>query len=741
MAVPSNRPSSNDTLPSDAITDRQQEAIASTVGALLVTGAPGTGGSTVLVRRAVRFAEQGGGDVLLVVTTPAAARDLTSRLQALDAEGRVHVTTTAVLAATGLRRHGAQFGGRSFTIYRDGTARTQVAAALRDHGYKDLGESPYEVWRAIMVRKHRNEAPGSVSPSFPLDADGFRTVFDAYQARLNRARALDAADVIQHAASLASDGDVQHGMPDRWQHVLVDDLQNITWAEIQVLRQIAAGAETLTAAMHPDHGIRDSLGADPDPAASFFDGRSGVERIELTIPDLPPPIQHATSAIAFPAGADTDLAIDAELDSDSHEDTVHVVQAPSAEAEAQVIRQRIEHLRRREATGRIAVLAETSAVRNAIDEELRTHDIPVHGPHDPYRDRAALRDLLAYLQVAANPHADAPLLRIANEPSRGIGRKTKQRIQAYAAEHDLSVWEAIAEAREAKALSSRARRVLGAFREMMAPVVEDADTQSPQSLVRSILDATGYLRTVTRSRTREQLEREEQVERFIASLPDTPGRNALHAYLDRASLGRTPEPAPDAVVVASIRAVDGAAFDAFFIAGLEEGRLPREAARQREARLQEERRLLVAGCTRARRELVLTWAESRGTGRQTEPTTRSRFLDDLERRTSSDAAVVFSVGIPDAWTSAEDRTAAGGSAYRESLRTRASNRTATRTPTDEDIARIEVGQRVSHPKMGVGTVRDVDIDGEERTAVVAFDERGTKKVNLRYAPLEILPDS
>jgi len=231
------------------------------------------------------------------------------------------------------------------------------------------------------------------------------------------------------------------------------------------------------------------------------------------------------------------------------------------------------------------------------------------------------------------------------------------------------------------------------------------------------------------------------VERFIASLPDTPGRDILHAYLDRASLGRTPEPAPDAVVLASIRAVDGAAFDAVFIAGLEERRLPREAARQREARLQEERRLLVAGCTRARRELVLTWAESRGAGRQTEPTTRSRFLDDLERRTSGNAAVVFSDAIPDAWTSAEDRTAAGGSAYRESLRTRGSNRTATRTPTDEDIARIGVGQRVSHPKMGVGTVREVDVDGEERTAVVAFDERGTKKINLRYAPLEILPDA
>ena len=164
------------------------------------------------------------------------------------------------------------------------------------------------------------------------------------------------------------------------------------------------------------------------------------------------------------------------------------------------------------------------------------------------------------------------------------------------------------------------------------------------------------------------------------------------------------------------------------VAGLEEGVCPGGWAVRREDLLEDERQALARAMASARDTLLLTWAQSRGTGREEEPTTRSRFLDALHHD-----------GEPVSWVEAVSlRSGDDDSGYRTSLRAKQARSTAAAPPTDADIDQIAAGQRVRHPKLGDGTVTSVTIDNGRRIAEVSFDERGTKTLQLKYAPLDVL---
>ena len=223
----------------------------------------------------------------------------------------------------------------------------------------------------------------------------------------------------------------------------------------------------------------------------------------------------------------------------------------------------------------VTVCAGTARVRQTLDAALREEGVRVRVPGRPFQNQMGPSDLLAYLHVLANPHDDIHLAQIINRPSRGIGRKTQARIEDYAAEYNLSVWDAIPHADDQNALTSRARRVLRDFRELMNPFVEtlhDPTTQpnDVRDIARNLIRTTEYLTNVTRGQTREQIEKEEQVERLLCLLPaaesprGTPGKStaksALQRVLDRFALGLVDAAdmdarMNDAVTLTSIREV------------------------------------------------------------------------------------------------------------------------------------------------------------------------------------------
>ncbi len=723
----------------------------SETSALLVTGRIGSGKTTVLAYRAVaqsmHVVEEAKHDrksaVRVVAASAERARVLAKMVQRVaeleETEPTVEVVTVPQWAAQVLRRERPD-AHRS--ILRPEQSQRLVGDVLSSLGFKALGEAPFEVWREIHARGMRGEpGPGMdaesppLSPSFPLDADDFRAVRAAYDDRLRRAHTLDIPRLLQAALHTAPPGSVDT--------LLVDDQNDLTLLEWSFSCRIIARQRTVAGENGSGKMVSGATNISEYAEAIFPDGWP-IQHITLSESFVPRVIARGVSEVSREALI-AETASDPEMTG-----TVQVGVAASGAEEAKQIARRI---RQKVDDGAwdpadVTVCAGTARVRETIGAALRGEGLQVRVPGRPFHHQKGPNDLLAYLHVLANPHDDCHLMQIINRPSRGIGPKTQARVEAYAAEYNLSVWDAIPHADENKALTSRARRVLGTFRDLLNPLVESLhDPATPPATVRDIardlIRKTEYLTNVTRGQTREQIEKEEQMERLLHQLPgsDFPAEEeagstairALQRVLDRFSLGLVDAADVDsrtsgAVTLSLIQDVCGVPSGVVIVAGLEEGVCPGGWAVRRQDLLEGERQALARAMASARETLLLTWAQSRGGGREEEPTTRSRFLEALHEN-----------GSPVSWVeSVSLRSEDDASGYRASLRAQHARSTAAAPPTDADIGQIAAGQRVRHPKLGDGTVESVTTDNGRRIAEVSFDERGTKTLRLKYAPLDVL---
>ena len=723
----------------------------SDASALWVTGPIGSGKTTVLAHRAVAQSMHVGEEakhgrksaVRIVAASAERARVLGETVERVaeleETEPTVEVVTVPQWAAQVLQR---ERPGARRSILCPEQAQQLVGEALSSLGFKDLGRAPFEVWREIHARGMRGEPrPGMdaesppLSPSFPLDADDFRAVRAAYSDRLRRAHTLDIPRLLQAALHTAPPGSVDT--------LLVDDQNDLTLLEWSFSCRIIARQRTV-AGENGSGKISSGATNISECAEAIFPDDGPIQHITLSKSFVPSVIARGVSEVS------TETLV-AETESDPEmTGTVQVTVAASGAEEAEQVARRIRQKVDEGAwdSADVTVCAGAARVRETIGAALREEGLQVRVPGRPFHHQAGPSDLLAYLHVLANPHDDIHLMQIINRPSRGIGRKTQARIRAYAADYGLSVWDAIPHADANNALTSRARRVLRDFRELLHPLVEMLhDPATPpdevQDIARDLIHNTEYLTTVTRGQTREQIEKEEQVERLLRQLPrseteaerqtDSTAKTDLDRVLGRFALGRVDAADVDsrmdqAVTLAPIRDVPGRPSAIVIVAGLEEGVCPGEWAVRRKGLLRDEQRALVRAMASARETLLLSWAQSRGTGREEEPTSRSRFLEGLHEE-----------GEPVSWVeSVSLRSGDAASGYRASLRAKQSRSTAAAPPTDADMDQIAAGQRVRHAKLGDGTVMSVTTDNGRRIATVSFDERGTKTLQLKYAPLDVL---
>ena len=365
--------------------------------------------------------------------------------------------------------------------------------------------------------------------------------------------------------------------------------------------------------------------------------------------------------------------------------------------------------------GELAVLYRTNAQSRPLEEELVRRRIPyvVVGGMKFY-ERAEVKDTLAYLRLAVRPEDDLAFRRVVNVPARGIGAATLDRIAEKARESGRSWWEVCAD--PPAGLPDRARMALSRFRSLIEGLREKAPSDSPSALLEHLLVASGYAALYEHSDDREDEARRENLQELISSAREFERRNAEGAtvaeYLDTVALA-TSEDAVDgkgALTLSTLHAAKGLEFPAVFIVGLEEGYLPHGQSAEDPEELEEERRLLYVGMTRAKDELTLTLAGRRLVYGRVQMRTPSRFVDEIpaeilderhERRPV--APTVFDRGIE------PEQGEATGSLSR--------------------------GRRVRHPRYGYGVILSQEGSGEETRLTVFFDRAGKKKFVARYADL------
>ncbi|WP_251952541.1 ATP-dependent helicase [Salinibacter ruber] len=759
----------------DGLNDKQREAVTTTEGPVMIIAGPGSGKTRALTHRIAYLLAAGKAqprDILALTFTNKAANEMQERVEALvgdDARG-MWVGTFHSSFARLLRMEGDKIGySEDFSIYDTADSKRLIRQQMKGRNLDTDVVKPRSVQRMISSAKNEMIDPQEYAELARGDQQEIvAEVYPAYERALKQANALDFDDLLLKPIELFEQHeDVLEKYQRRWQYVHIDEYQDTNQAQYVLARKLSGRHKNLCVVGDDAQSIYAFRGADITNILNFDNDYPDATtiRLERNYRSTENIIRLADSIIE-----ENDDQIEKSLWTDNAEgEYVALMEALSEKDEAQKIERRVRdlHLRDGMEYGDFAVLYRTNAQSRAIEEALRKENVPyrVIGGTSFY-ERKEIKDVLAYLKLLVNPNDTASLQRVINYPTRGIGDKTQERLQRYAQQHSLSLWQAVERVEEIETLGTRAERAVGKFRRLIARYASKAGTGSvpADELARDLIQDAGLLSELRKEHTRENLQRWENVQELISALAEyveSTEDATISTFLQEVALMTDQDEAEegdDKVTLMTLHAAKGTEFPVVFVAGLEEGLFPLEQATQEKAELEEERRLFYVGVTRAEERLYLSWARSRYRYGEQTSNTRSRFLEEvdsdvvrteaggeLEQQTdrfSAEEGPSADYDEMDPHYYRQDLSGDGGvTGSSDGLRRIESTDGGggRRVVYDEGHGEIVPGAQVEHQKFGRGKVQSLEGEGDKATAVVFFgSDVGNKKLKLKYANLRVI---
>lgn len=729
----------------------QRAAVEHGTGPLLVLAGAGSGKTRVLTSRVARIVEELGVSphrVLAVTFTNKAAGEMRERIgRLLGVEPRgMWIGTFHGIGARLLRLHADRVGRTSsYTIYDEDDTLTVVKRLMARAGVSAKEFAPKAVAAAIGDAKNALVAPEEYArlALTPL-AKAVSLVYTAMEPALRGANAVSFDDLlVLPVAILREHDDIRAHYAGRFEHVLVDEYQDTNHAQYEFVRLIAGPGGNVAVVGDDDQSIYGWRGADVRNILDFERDYPGarVVRLEENYRSTPEILNIANVVIAQNA-ARRGKTLRATRPAG---EPVTMLKALDDRDEADAIAEEIEKRRMnlRERPREMAILYRTNAQSRALEESLRRRSIPYRliGAVRFY-DRREVRDLLAWLRLAANPADDEAFRRAITVPRRGIGESTVDLLAGAARERGIPLLEMARRAAEFDGLRPAARAALGVILTLADRFRESAEESSVDRLIVDILQATGYDEAL-RAEGPEGLDRLDNVRAMVEGAAETVvddggelGLRPLDHFLQKAMLVAAVDqlgPDGDAVTLMTVHTAKGLEFPVVFITGLEDGLFPLARAFDDPEVLEEERRLLYVGITRAERKLFLTWATARRRNGELMPGILSSFLtrvpaDHFESRMTSrlrGSASAFAYASP-------SQRRPGTPMGRPS---------AWEIPTDEEsqvAPRYVAGERVKHKAFGSGTILDLSGTGRDTKVTIEFDDEsiGRKRLVVAFAGLE-----
>jgi DNA helicase-2/ATP-dependent DNA helicase PcrA len=710
---------------------QQREAVLASEGPVLILAGAGSGKTRVITHRIahlVREREVPPGRILAVTFTNKAAGEMRSRVEKLLAGMTVTswISTFHALCVRLLRREAAAAGlPHDFLIYDDDDQLQAVREAMRDLNLSEKLHPPRRLLSRISAGKNLRRETLSVEEE--EGAGLTERVAARYGLILQRAGALDFDDLLLRAVALLEENPpVRESYQQRFQYVLVDEYQDTNRTQYDLMRLLAGGHGNLTVVGDEDQSIYSWRGADINNILDFeadFPG-ARVLRLEENYRSTQAILDAASGLVAHNR-ARKGKTLRAVKNEGA---PVRLHRAGDEFQEAAFVVERIAASRGGGA--RAAVLFRTNAQSRLFEESLLRHGIPylVVGGVGFYQ-RKEVRDVLAYLRLVQNPRDHLALRRVVNVPARGIGARTVEEIEKASAERGTTLWEGLAIVVDEDRLPARATLPLARFRELIEGLrTEAAEGLGLRALIERTLARTGYAAALAQEDTQESQDRLENLAELLSAAADYETRESvptLAGFLDRTSLLADADQVKDdaPVILMTLHSAKGLEFDSVFLAGMEEGLVPHTRSLVTPAALEEERRLIYVGMTRAMDQLFLTWAQSRqvfGQRRVTEP---SRFLAEIprERVESSGEAVAPSWSAPKRRFTRESEAREGPAV----------------PPPPPDAQEMRPGVRVRHPLFGVGTIVRREGTDDDLKLTVSFAGVGAKRLVARYAGLTV----
>src|SRR5436190_12339903 len=626
-----------------SLTAAQLAAVEHVDGPLLILAGPGSGKTRVVTHRIAHLLAEGisARQILALTFTNKAAAEMRSRVEKLAPRQPVWMGTFHGFCARLLRQNAALVGlSENYSIYDMDDSHKLLVAAIEDEGVDLSHVTPDAIGHAISWAKNNLITPDKYTGSKGRQLGGIvERVYPAYQRRLLRANAVDFDDLLMHVASLLRENpEVRAKLDERYRYILVDEYQDTNLAQYAIVRALSIDHPNLAVTGDPDQSIYGWRGANLSNILEFEKDFPSVKVVRLE--------QNYRSTKAILRVADELIRHNKRrkqkrLFTDNPEGAaVRLTAYPTQRDEADDIAARIA-LAIRKANRRprdFAIFYRTNALSRQIEHALRDHVIPyqiVNGLE--FYQRKEIKDILAYLHLLNNPRSDVALLRIINTPTRGIGKATIDRLRDHARMKDLPLLEAARQAGDVDGISKKSAVSVAKFVSMFDRL-SVAVHGNIEEIVGLVLSETGYREVLENSESEEEQERLANLEELLTAAREFdvkhPEANSLEQFLEETSLVADTdawETETDRVTLMTLHAAKGLEFPVVFIVACEEGLLPHDRSRYDDEKLEEERRLLFVGITRAREELALTYAQYRSFRGQSCPTVASSFLMELPR--------------------------------------------------------------------------------------------------------------
>ncbi|WP_369957442.1 DNA helicase PcrA [Levilactobacillus brevis] len=736
--------------------DKQTEAVLQTEGPLLVLAGAGSGKTRVLTHRVAYLIEHNNvmpWRILAITFTNKAAKEMRERvIKLLGPDGNdVWVSTFHALCVRILRRDADKLGyNRAFTIADPGEQRTLIKRVLQQQNLDIKKFDPRSVLGAISNAKNALQTPAMMREAAgnPFETT-VATVYESYQRELQANQAMDFDDLIMLTIKLFNqDADVLGYYQDKFQYIHVDEYQDTNDAQYTLVNLLAKKHGNLCVVGDGDQSIYGWRGANMENILNFEHDYpdAHVTLLEQNYRSTKTILRAANDVIQRNVNRKKkDLWTD---NAEGEPISYYRGQNENDEAHYVVAKIQEEREQNHHDYGDFAILYRTNAQSRVIEETLVKANIPytMVGGHKFY-DRKEIRDVLAYLTLVANPADSMSLERIINEPKRGIGATSVEKLRDFAEMNDWTELEATQNISLATTLGARVRTAMEKFGLTLKHVQDRAATMSVSDMTSELLDQTGYMAALKASKNLEAETRIENIEEFLSVTQkfDDDWDNADHdetedrlveflADLALVSAQDDVEEEPAEVTLMTLHAAKGLEFPVIFLMGLEEGIFPLSRAMLEDDELEEERRLAYVGITRAQEKLYLTNAYSRMLygRRQTNP--QSRFVTEiapellhLDYSETKSGLTPSRRDVPFA-----RRTASAV------VKPYAGKTGRVSEPTGTGAGKVSwtIGDKASHKKWGVGTVVKVNGTGEDAELDIAFPEQGIKRLLAAFAPIK-----
>ncbi|MCE2531539.1 MAG: UvrD-helicase domain-containing protein [Acidimicrobiia bacterium] len=725
----------------------QYDAVLHEGGPLLVSAGAGSGKTRVLTRRIAHLIADRDVSpfaILAITFTNKAAEEMRSRVVELvgPVARRMWVRTFHSACAQILRREAERLG---YSIYDQADSVRLTRYVMVDLGLDTRRSTPQGVHGRISAAKSDLLSPGSYLDA-GMGPDPIRRqtaeVYAEYQRRLQRAGAMDFDDLLTLVARLFREHpDVLATYQERFQHVLVDEYQDTNRAQNEIVLMLGARHRNVFVVGDADQSIYRFRGA---TMRNILDFESAFEDTTVILLE-----QNYRSTQNVLDAANAVIANNADrhpkrLWSEAERGGRIVwYRAGDEDDEARWV---VREIRRLAADGHalsdFAVMYRINAQSRALETALNAEDLPyVVIGGTAFYDRREVRDALAYLRAVVNPADEVSLKRVLNVPRRGIGDRSVERLDEWAASAGLPFSEALRRPGEA-GVSGAALAGIQRFTTLLDEAAGWL-AEGPKPVLDFLLTRSGYLEELYEDASEGSIEAEGRLENLAELLALAEDDTEVGDFLEQTALvSPTDDLDPDGsqVVLLTAHAAKGLEFPVVFLTGLEEGMFPREQARDDPEQMAEERRLAYVGITRARERLYLSDAERRTMWGAAQYNRPSRFLEEIPSEVLQEVS-----GRPDRASRRDrlDRPAADSGSRRaawrearvdEALRGAATERAAS--PAGPGPAELPVGSDVRHPAWGVGVVVDAAGSGEDAEVTVRFGEVGEKRLLVAWAPLE-----